>query len=267
MRSARRFPHFRSVVIAALLLAFTAAGRIPAQDVDFLGGETAGVSMSYEQQWGDFGVDKAAAASGGVGAPMRIGETTFTRGLGHHANGEIVVDLRGQYRFFRASLGVQWQGGNRGSVTFRIEVDGKTVVEAGPMSDSDPAKQVEVALDGAQELRLIATDSGDGIGCDMANWAEACLVRDPDSPFFGEVGVLLSGAPAPPPSAAACGFSLIAAESGPQVAVMKRAGTFTVSVEPGEEVRLVVPAKNLLEPARFLAEVSVFDGTEAEVEL
>ena len=32
--------------------------------------------------------------------------------------------------------------------------------------------------------RLIASDANDGIGCDMANWAEACLVRDPRMPFF-----------------------------------------------------------------------------------
>ena len=34
----------------------------------------------------------AAARSGTAGAPMRIGEKTYQKGLGHHANGEIVID-------------------------------------------------------------------------------------------------------------------------------------------------------------------------------
>ena len=152
-------------------------------------------------------------------------------------------------------------------MTFRITVDGKTVFEAGPMSDSDPAKEVEVPLAGARELRLIANDSGDGIGCDMANWVEASLERDPTAPFFGKVAVSLCGAPAPPASAAACGFSLVAGELGPQLALMEAAGAFTVSVESGEEVCLTIPAKNLVEPVKIIAEATVLSGTEAEVEL
>ena len=38
-------------------------------------------------------------------------------------NGEIVIDLRGQYTAFRTWIGVQWQGGKRGSVVFRVAVD------------------------------------------------------------------------------------------------------------------------------------------------
>ncbi|NQT11346.1 MAG: NPCBM/NEW2 domain-containing protein, partial [Planctomycetes bacterium] len=258
---------WKSLAIAALVLSPVTSGQIPARAADFLGDKTAGISMSHEQQWGDFGLNVAAAATGGAGAPLQIGDKRYDRGLGHHANGEIVVDLQGQYELFHALLGVQWQGGDRGSVTFRIAVDGKTVFETGPMSDSDPAKEVEVPLVGARELRLIANDSGDGIGCDMANWVEASLERDPTAPFFGKVAVSLCGVPAPPASPAACGFSLVAAESGPQLALLEPARAFTVSVESGEEVRLTIPAKNLVEPVKIIAEATVVAGAEAEVEL
>ena len=107
------------------------------------------MSLTHRQDWGDFGLDTAAAPAGAAGSPMQIGEKTFAKGLGHHANGEIVIELRGQYTAFRTWIGVQSQGGKRGSVTFRIAVDGKIVFEAGPMSDSDPAKQVEVPVAGA----------------------------------------------------------------------------------------------------------------------
>ena len=253
------------VLGVALVLILRVAGV--AQCAEFLSGETAGVSLKHDQQWGDFGLDSAAAKPGSKGAPLRIGQQTFERGLGHHANGEIVVDLSSQFIEFRTWIGVQWQGGKRGSVTFRIAVDGDVVFESGPMSDSDPAKEVRVPLRDARELRLIATDSGDGIGCDMANWAEARLVRDPRTPFFGAIATSLAGEAAPPSSADVCGFSLIAGESGPQVAVMEPAGTFTVSVRRDEDVRFVIPVKNISEPLRIVAEVAIVHGKGAEVEL
>ena len=251
----------------ALLIAIASVPCLAAQGVDFVSDPSAGISLQHEQQWGDFGFNTAAARPGTTGAPMRIGEKTYDKGLGHHANGEIVIELRGQYSRFRTSVGVQWQGGNRGSVTFRVSVDGEVKFEAGPMSDSDPARQVDLPVAGARELRLVATDSGDGIGCDMANWAEACLVRDPRVPFFGSSTVSLAGEEAPSATSAAGGFSLIARETGPQVAVMETARAFTVSVDHGEEVRLVVPVKNVVEPLRIMADVSVVCGTQAEVEL
>jgi hypothetical protein len=261
--------HGRWILFAlgALFLAVGSTAKVSAGDVDFISDRSAGITLEHSQQWGDFGFDTAAARTGTVGSPMRIGEKTFRKGLGHHANGEIVIDLRGQYSRFRASVGVQWQGGNRGSVVFRVSVDGDNVFKAGPMSDSDPAMEVDVPLAGARKLRLIASDAGDGIGCDMANWAEACLVRDPRIPFFGTGAVFLDGEAAPPASAAAGGFALIARGEEPQVAVMETARTWTVSVGRGEEVRLVVPVKNVMEPLRILSDVRVVGGTRAEVEL
>ena len=178
--------HKRSILftLGALFLVVASVANVPAGDVDFVSDRNAGITLQHSQQWGDFGFDTAAARTGTVGSQLRIGEKTFDKGLGHHANGEIVIDLRGQYSRFRAWIGVQWQGGGhrpkvgRGSVVFRVSVDGNDVFKAGPMSDSDPPKEVDVPLAGARELCLIASDAGDGIACDMANWAEACLVRD-----------------------------------------------------------------------------------------
>ena len=256
-----------SAFVLPLVLWAAAAGQTPTQGEDFLSDPAAGFSMTHQQQWGDFGFDTAAAATGRPGSPMRIGETTYKRGLGHHANGEIVVALDGQYTAFRTLVGVQWQGGSRGSVVFQVSVDGRIEFQCGSMSDSDPTKEVHVSLAGARELRLIAKDSGDGIGCDMANWAEARLVRDSRMPFFKPVEVSFSGEPAPPTSTAACGFSMIAQQSGPQVAVMETARTFTASVHRDEEVRFVIPVDNIVEPLRVSAEVSVIGGGQADVEL
>ncbi len=250
-----------------VLLSLSAVGRVLAQSEEYLGDNTLSVALKHEQQWGDFGLNTAAAATGNTGTPLQIGDRTFERGLGHHANGEIVVDLRGQFIEFRSLIGVQWQGGSKGSVTFQVAVDGEVVFKSEPMSDSDAAREVQVPLRNARELRLIATDSGDGIGCDMANWVEARLVRDPSLPSFGAVTTSFAGQPAPALSADAAGFSLLAAEAGPQVAVMESARMCTVGLRPEEDVRFVIPVQNVSQPLRVVADIALVYGEAAEVEL
>ena len=98
-------------VLCALLVGVTFPAHLLAQDADFVSDRNGGIALQHTQAWGDFGFDTAAAAAGNTGSPMRIGEKTFDKGLGHHANGEIVIDLRGQYSRFRTWVGVQWQGG------------------------------------------------------------------------------------------------------------------------------------------------------------
>lgn len=269
-RGGRRFGISRTVALGTIMLAIAWVPSVRAADgggVDFVSDPNAGIAMQHSQQWGDFGLDTAAARKGAAGSPMQIGDKKFDKGLGHHANGEIVIDLRGQYSRFRSTLGVQWQGGNRGSVVFRVSADGKVLLETGPMSDSDPPKEIDLPVAGVRELRLIASDAGDGIGCDMANWAEACLVRDPRVPSFGCSAVYFDDKPAPSPSAAAGGFALIAGQTGPQVAVMETARRWTAGVDRGEEVRLAVPVRNVTGPLRIACDVRVVGTAGAEVGL
>ena len=52
---------------------------------------------------------------------LRIKDKEYSHGLGHHANGEIVVDLGGQFKTFETEIGVQRQDGNNaGSVVFQF---------------------------------------------------------------------------------------------------------------------------------------------------
>jgi hypothetical protein len=106
--------------------------------------------------------------------PLQISDRTYAKGLGHHANGSIEVLLEGQYASFDAEVGLQPCGGG-GSVIFRVLVDGGQRFGSGILRATDTPKPVHIDLAGAQELRLEANDAGDGITCDMANWANARL--------------------------------------------------------------------------------------------
>ncbi len=130
-----------------------------------------------QQGWGELGIDTCAHAPGQTPLPLRIGERVYQKGVGHHAPGEIVVDLDGEYDTFEAEVGVQWQQGTTGSVVFQVFVDGRKRFDSGVLRETDPPKPVRVAVKGANELRLVVSDAGDGITCDCANWANARLIR------------------------------------------------------------------------------------------
>ena len=207
-------------MLASFLVLFAVA-MAPAADpsVEYLSDFPNGRVWEHSQSWGKLGLD-AAACHAGFGSPLKIGERAFEKGLGHHADGKITIPLQGAYLSFRAVVGVQWQGGGKGSVRFRVQVDDKQVFEHGPVSDRDPGRAIEIPLTGAESLCLIADSGGDGIGCDMANWAEARLARDPAIPIItvDPPRITFGNEPAPEPmNPCAGGLRLVAAADGPQV--------------------------------------------------
>ena len=130
--------------------------------------------LSASQAWGELGWNVAAHQSGQAGLPLQIGDKSYAKGLGHHANGSISVLLEGEYAGFDAEVGLQPCDGG-GSVIFRVFVDGERRFDSGILRATNAPKPIQVDLTGAQELRLEANDAGDGINCDMANWANARL--------------------------------------------------------------------------------------------
>ncbi len=232
--------------------------------VVYLGDARIHTPLEHRQQWGSFGLNTAASAVGQQGSPLRIGDQLFARGLGHHANGEITIDLAGQYDEFRATLGVHWQGGGKGSVVFRVEVDGKVAFESTPRSDSDDALEIRVPLQGDQQLKLIANDAGDGIGCDMANWAEARLLRAAGVPFIGAATARLAGRDDGLISSNCCELAIAALETGPQLAVAANTGCW-MALAPGETAQLVIPLEKGGQGVTVTAEAIVVGEGRAEV--
>jgi hypothetical protein len=133
--------------------------------------------LFVRQDWGELGINGCAHMGDAKSIPLQIGKKEYAKGLGHHANGEILIDLNGEYAKFEAEVGVQAIAGSSGSVIFKVLVDGKEKFNSGVMKHDEEAKPLSIALDGAYDLELIATDSGDGISYDCADWAEARLTR------------------------------------------------------------------------------------------
>lgn len=132
--------------------------------------------LSSTQGWGELGRNESAHAAGKPGEPLRIGDRSFSKGLGHHANGAIIVRLDGAFSAFDAEVGLH-PSTSAGSVMFRVMVDGTPRFESRVLRTGDAPVAVHVAVAGAKELRLEAAPAGDGISSDMANWGNARLTR------------------------------------------------------------------------------------------
>jgi hypothetical protein len=157
----------------------TGAQAAQSETAEYLSDSLSGRIISVTQGWGELGVNVCAHLPNQKPLKLRIKDRDYALGLGHHASGEIVVDLNGEFKAFQADIGVQWiSGKSRGSVVFQIFVDDKKVFDSGTVRENDPPRQVMISVEGADEMRLVVADVGDGMSDDCADWANARLVRD-----------------------------------------------------------------------------------------
>lgn len=130
-----------------------------------------------EQDWGTAHQNRSVD-----GNPLSIGGKKFERGMGTHANSTFRLDLDRKGSLFTAFVGVDDEAQQRGSVVFRVTGDGKTLWESAVMRRGDPAKEVSVNIEGVKTLVLAATDAGDDINYDHADWADAKFVMKDGAP-------------------------------------------------------------------------------------
>ncbi|WP_329393673.1 NPCBM/NEW2 domain-containing protein [Streptomyces lydicus] len=109
----------------------------------------------------------------GDGRPMSIGGTGFPKGLGVHAPSEVSFYTGGRCSAFSARVGIDDEAGDRGSVRFEVWADGRLVTSTGTLTGTDAATAVSAPVTGAETVRLVVTDGGDGIDYDHADWGDA----------------------------------------------------------------------------------------------
>lgn len=112
-------------------------------------------------------------AAGGDGQPITLNGVIYAKGLGAHALSEVKYYLGGHCSNFDASIGVDDEAGEEGSVVFQVKLDGLAVFTTGIMTGSTATQNINRHTFGGQELSLLVQDGGDGIGWDHADWADA----------------------------------------------------------------------------------------------
>ncbi len=114
-----------------------------------------------------------------TGATMRLAGETYSKGIGTYPRTTLTWRLEQPYAAFHAMVGVDEAAGRRGSVVFRVLLDGREVWAAGPLSGANPPQEAIVPLNGAAELTLV-TDFGEPLAAGeagFADWAGARVVR------------------------------------------------------------------------------------------
>ncbi|WP_447035994.1 NPCBM/NEW2 domain-containing protein [Streptomyces sp. DSM 118878] len=111
----------------------------------------------------------------GDGNPLTIGGTTYAKGLGVHAPSSVEYYAGAACEKVTAAVGVDDEKLTRGTVAFEIWADTKKVASTGVLTNAMPAQELSADVSGAQVVRLVVTDGGDGGDSDHADWAEATL--------------------------------------------------------------------------------------------
>ncbi|MFC9806131.1 NPCBM/NEW2 domain-containing protein [Streptomyces griseoaurantiacus] len=111
----------------------------------------------------------------GDGHPLTIGGVVYGTGLGVHAESAVEFYAAKRCERITAEVGVDDEKGDRGSVTFAVLADGKEVASTGTMTNAMPARSLSADVSGAEVVRLVVGDAGDGVDSDHADWAEARL--------------------------------------------------------------------------------------------
>lgn len=111
------------------------------------------------------------------GHPLRLSGQEFERGLGTQSRTLLAYRLVPGDKRFQAEIGLDDRAGPLGNVVFRVRVDTKEVYLSPPLSARDAPRSVDLDLSGAKVLFLI-TEFGERGGVrDLADWADARIIR------------------------------------------------------------------------------------------
>ncbi len=114
-----------------------------------------------------------------AGRPLTMADREFQRGVIAHAPSRLVVQLDSPGATFSTTAGLDSNECTRpglGSVVLRVLVDGKVAAQTPVMREGMAGAPLQVELGGATRFALEATDAGDGVASDHADWADAKVV-------------------------------------------------------------------------------------------
>jgi len=154
--------------------------------------------QGMEQGWGEPKVNRSVD-----GRPIFLDGKKFERGLGTHAHSVLRLALDGDADRFTATVGIDDEVGEKGSVIFKVIADKKTIWESGIMRGGGAPKAVDLSLGAAKRLILVVEDAGDDMNYDHADWVEPTVTMKTGKVSAlaapKEVAEILTPAPSPKP--------------------------------------------------------------------
>lgn len=97
------------------------------------------------------------------------------KGLGAHAKSTVSYYTGGGCPAFTATVGVDDEIADYGSVVFVVLADGKELYRSPVQTGTSSPVEASAALGGAQYVDLVVEDAGNGNAGDHADWGSAKL--------------------------------------------------------------------------------------------
>jgi hypothetical protein len=113
-----------------------------------------------------------------TGGDLRLGGSTYDKGLGVHSHCELVYAVPKGARRFEALVGLDSAAGPRGSVRVQVLADGRPLLAPVPeLNAAEPPRDLRLPLPaGAKELTLLVEFGRGGDVQDHVDWADARFV-------------------------------------------------------------------------------------------
>ncbi len=108
--------------------------------------------------------------------PLRLGGSTYDRGVSMHSRSRLSYALNGAYRHFEALVGLDEIDGRDGSVRLRVLADGKPLIDRA-LTGRDGAVPIRLSVKGARTLTLEVDFGENGDVCDVVDWCDARLIK------------------------------------------------------------------------------------------
>ncbi len=101
----------------------------------------------------------------------------YQRGIGGHADSEIVYSVGGRFSYFQTDYGVDTEGAAEAKVVFIIEGDGRQLFRSKVIGRFDNPQTVTVPINGVDKLKLRIVKGGENNYGAHADWLEPKLFR------------------------------------------------------------------------------------------
>ncbi len=166
--------HTVEVGATDLTLTATFAGDEP-EDAIYLSDLTPAAATNH---WGPVELDQSNGEQGaGDGGPLTIDGVVYPKGLGVHAPSTVTYEID-TCSMFRASIGLDDEVGDNGTVVFEVLGDGGLLYQSPVILGADAPLDIAVDIDGVTTLMLRVTDAGDNVYWDHADWGDARITCD-----------------------------------------------------------------------------------------
>ena len=132
------------------------------------------------------------------GNTITLGGIQYSHGIGVNSYSGVEYNLGGVCSRFQATIGIDDEVGNNGTVIFQVFADGTKIYDSGVITGSSASRAIDLDVTGVRRLTLGVGSDDDGTSNDHADWANALVIVTNTTPQVPETPADLVASPGNP---------------------------------------------------------------------